>query len=152
MTSSFRIADDLAFTVSRRRVVVVVNEDTEQRMAFYQSSGRNGGAVAGQWVPFHGFCTGWGGIWFIKQESGKAAQGWMADAAAWLADAELPADTATLDLPWGTVTPQLRLQTLAHVEQLNGWLQFAGVPQRTDSPRLAGAAAGQLRADLRRAA
>jgi len=150
---TFRLADQIAFTVSNRKVVVVVNDDSGERQAFYQSSGRNGYTAEGEWAPFHGWRIAFGTFWFIKTGEGqkRATPGsWEAAACEWLQTAEIPEPTREHDWkPFRDGDFGTKMRILRSVEAMNEWLDFHGVPDRSWAPRLGGAELAHLRSDIK---
>lgn len=152
---TFRLADSLSFSVSGRPVVIVINEDTEERQAFYRSSGRNGGAEEGEWCPFHGWRWSFGTFWFIKRAEGikrADAGSWQQRAAAWLSITDLP--TPLRDHKWsGRVFRDAdfagKMRILRSVETCNEWFDFHGVPQREDALRLSGEEMDRMKDDVK---
>lgn len=71
-TSTFTIT----FPEDGPRALIVLTDVDGIRRAFYQSTGRNGGANAGEWIPFHGFVERrrspllrW--VWLVKEGKEK---------------------------------------------------------------------------------
>ena len=136
-SNSFRLADDTSLSIGGRLVVVVVNEETEERSAFYHSSGTHGGADSGQWCPFHGLSLYAGQLWFVKAGVDRKLaldDTWEAEAAQWLAAQEIPEPTITTTGKFhkkGMTTAE-RLAILDDLEAAQKWLDFAGCQPRQD--------------------
>ena len=154
--TAYRIADDNVLTVSGRSVCVVVNDDTGERMAFYRSSGRNGGAAAGAWCPVHGFryAPGYGGVWFVKHSDARklANDGteWHR-MAAWLTANPPTVGDVVIDFPrWSRTDGRVIMSILREIDTANRYLTFLGVPDRADAPRTPSREIASIRVRVRR--
>lgn len=131
-----RIADDAVFIISGRRACVVVDEDTSRRVAFYESSGKCGGAKKGRWVPFHGlsFHIPSDGFWLIKSASGKSTvPGSLEEAMCeWLATQDLKVTYEYDDGSWWQGDAETRIGVVETMLEINDYLKFLGIEVRSD--------------------
>lgn len=131
-----RIADDAVFTISGRKSCVVVDEDSGRRVAFYESSGKCGGAKKGRWVPFYGlsFNIPTDGFWLIKSASGKSTvPGSLEDAMCnWLTSQDLEVTYEYKDGSWWRGDADARIDLVNTMLEINDYLKFLGIEVRED--------------------
>lgn len=137
----WRVCDRLVFvtgagTYHERPIVVLRDEETGEALAFYRSTGSNGGAGRGEWCPLYGlaFRLGVSGVWFVKHgDREKMLPHWhpWAHAGLWLATVDLDQlDRVELDI-------ELDVRDVATVKhaaneaiRLNAYMLHQGAPFR----------------------
>lgn len=137
----WHICDRRAFvtgagTYYERLVVVLRDDETGEALAFYRSSGCNGGAERGEWCPFYGlaFHLGVPSVWFVKHDDHfKTLPHWhpWAPAATWLQSIDLDGlDRVELDLDVVRGDVESLRRAVGSAITLNTFLADHGAPFR----------------------
>lgn len=137
----WHVCDRLVFvtgagTDHERPIVVLRDEATGEALAFYRSTGWNGGARRGEWCPLYGlaFRLGSAGLWFVKHaDRYKTLPCWhpWAHAGLWLATVDLDQlDRVELDLEIDNHDVATVRRAAEEAIRLNDYMRHQGAPFR----------------------